>query len=81
MDERPVEERREEKADPKKAKLPKERVDALRDLCKANNNMPEERIYKLYGKEKLEDFTFEDREDFVNRWEQITGEWINESKA
>ena len=81
MDERPVEERREEKADPKKAKLPKERVDALRDLCKANNNMPEERIYKLYGKKSLEDMTIADREDFTKKWEQVTGEWINESKA
>jgi hypothetical protein len=65
----------------KPMKLPKDRVEALRNLCKKHNNMPEERIYKLYGKKKLEDLTFADREDFLKKWEQVTEEWENESKA
>ena len=65
----------------KPMKLPKDRVEALRNLCKKHNNMPEERIYKLYGKKKLEDLTTADREDFLTKWEQVTGDWMNESEA
>lgn len=68
-------------AEDKTKKLPADRVEALRNLCKKHNKMPEERIYKLYGKKKLEDLTFADREDFLKKWEQVTEEWENESKA
>jgi len=67
--------------DPMNKKLPKEKVEALRNLCKKYNDMPEDRIYKLYGKKKLEDMTIADREDFTTKWEQVTGDWMNESKA
>lgn len=68
-------------ADDKTKKLPADKVEALRNLCKKYNDMPEDRIYKLYGKKKLEDMTMADREDFTTKWEQVTGDWMNESKA
>lgn len=77
----PKEEKPEETPDLTKIKLTPDRVEALRNLCEKHNKMPEERIYKLYGKKKLEDLTFADREDFLKKWEQVTEEWENESKA
>jgi hypothetical protein len=68
-------------AEDKSQKLPADKVEALRNLCKKYNDMPEDRIYKLYGKKKLEDMTMADREDFTTKWEQVTGDWMNESKA
>lgn len=69
-----------DKKKPVDQRLPKDRVEALRTLCQKHNNMPEERIYKLYGRKSLDEMTIADREDFIQKWEKVVEEWENESK-
>lgn len=56
-------------------KISPKQVLNLRMMCKRHNEMPEEKIYGLYGRDSLEDMTIGDWVAFGKTGEQMLKEW------